>query len=534
MASDRWTASAIAFVLAAMLALPLAPQRAAAQEHGATATESHSADSKPADSKAADSKAGDGKAAEPRTGGAGVLALLPPDAVTSHTLTLNGRPLAYTATAGTFPLYGPTGERTAAVFYTAYVAKDASPTRPITFVFNGGPGAASAYLHLGLVGPKILDFGPSGRDGAHAALIDNPQSWLAFTDLVIIDPIGTGWSRTAKADDSSFFGVQADAQVMAKVIALYLARSGRSGSPKYLLGESYGGFRAAKTAQALRQSQGVIVAGVIMLSPLIDGSLIFGSNRYALGAALQLPSLAATELERRGAFTPQALSDAERFAMTDYLATLAGAAPTGEAARAFYAHIAELTGLSPELVTRTRGFVRDAFLKHLRERDQAVVSIYDAALTAPDPYPDGDGRGPDPVLEGFTRAYGGAFAAYARDTLGFKTDMTYQLLSMEVNNKWKWGESEGSRRQANASDDIRELLSLDPSFRLLVAHGYSDLITPYGVSRYVLDHLPRELADGRTALKLYRGGHMLYTIPASRAAFAADAKAFYEADGRKD
>ncbi|MGO4716596.1 S10 family peptidase [Bradyrhizobium sp. 2TAF24] len=494
----------------------------------------HAQEATAAEAKAADSKAGEARAGDSRAGAPGVLALLPADAVTHHTLPLGDRPLAYTATAGTVPLYGQNGERTAAVFYTAYVAKDAPANRPITFVFNGGPGAASAYLHLGLVGPKILDFGPSGRDGAHAALIDNPQSWLAFTDLVIIDPVGTGWSRTVKADDAGFFGVQADAQVMAKVIALYLARNGRSGAPKYLLGESYGGFRAAKTAQALRQSQGLIVAGVIMLSPLIDGSLIFGSNRYALGAALQLPSLAATELERRGAFTPQALTEAERFAMTDYLTTLAGAAPAGDAARAFYDRVAALTGLSPDLVTRTRGFVRDAFLKHLRERDQAVVSIYDAALAAPDPYPDSDGRGPDPVLEGFTRAYGGAFAAYARDTLGFKTDMTYQLLSTEVNNKWKWGESEGSRRQANAADDIRELLSLDPSFRLLVAHGYSDLITPYGVSRYVLDHLPRELANGRTALRLYRGGHMLYTIPASRAAFTADAKAFYESDGRRD
>lgn len=461
---------------------------------------------------------------------AGVLALLPPDSVTEHTATIDGRPLAYTATAGTLNLYGQTGDRTAAIFYTAYVAKDAPADRPVTFVFNGGPGAASAYLHLGLVGPKILDFGPSGRDGANARLVDNAQSWLGFTDLVMIDPIGTGWSRTVKADDAAnFYGVRPDASTMAKAIALYVAHNNRAGVPKYLLGESYGGYRAAKTADALRQEQGLIVAGIIMVSPLLEGQLIFGANRYPLGAALQLPSLVATELERRNAFTREAMAEADRFALTDYLTTLAGPAPSGEAAQAFYARVAQLTGLPLDVVTRTRGFVRDAYLKQLRESSQSVVSRYDTTLVAPDPYPESQSeRGPDPVLDGFTRAYGGAFAAYARDELGFKTEMTYQLLATDVNGKWKWDNGGGgSRAQAGISDDIRELLALDPSFRLMIAQGYSDLITPYGVSRYVVDHLPPSLAAGRVALKLYRGGHMLYTVGPSRLAFTADAKAFY-------
>ena len=137
------------------------------------------------------------------------------------------------------------------MFYTAYVAKDADAARrPLTFAFNGGPGAASVYLNLGLAGPRIVDFGPDGRDGAAAKLVDNPDSWLAFTDLVMIDPIGTGWSRTAKPDDAkAFWGVRSDANVLAKVIALYVAKNSRGASPKYLLGESYGGFRAAKVAR---------------------------------------------------------------------------------------------------------------------------------------------------------------------------------------------------------------------------------------------------------------------------------------------
>src|SRR6202011_1815284 len=208
--------------------------------------------------------------------------------------------------------------RTAALFYTAYVAKSAGANRPVTFVFNGGPGAASAYLHLGLGGPKILEVGSDGRDAAAARLRDNPQTWLAFTDLVLVDPIGTGWSRAAKPDNTGFYGVGSDAQAMAKAIALYLAHTGRTAAPKYVLGESYGGFRALKVARALHENQGLVVSGIIMVSPLIDGSLVFGGDHLALKAAVQLPSMAAAELERRHAFTPEALAAAERFALTEY------------------------------------------------------------------------------------------------------------------------------------------------------------------------------------------------------------------------
>jgi len=462
-----------------------------------------------------------------RPQGPGVLSLLPSDSVTEHTLEADGVKLAYTATAGTLNLYEQSGERSAALFYTAYVAKGAGANRPVTFVFNGGPGAASAYLHLGVVGPKILEFGPDGRDAAAARLRDNPQTWLTFTDLVLIDPIGTGWSRTAKPDNTGFFNVNADAQVIAKAIALYLAHAGRTASPKYLLGESYGGFRAAKVARSLQESQGLVVSGIVMVSPLIEGALVFGGDRLALNAALQLPSMAAAELERRHALTPEALAEAERFAMNEYLTTLAGPAPQGEAARAFYAKVAQMTGLPVDLVEKSRGFVRGAYTKRVREGAREIVSAYDASFAVPDAFPESQSEhGADPILDGLTRAYGGAFVGYARDELGFKTEMTYQLLAREVSGKWDWG---GRRSSPDASGDLRELLALTPSFKLMVANGYTDLVVPYAVSRYVLDHIPPIGAPGRLALKLYRGGHMFYTNTASRAAFTADAKAFYGA-----
>jgi carboxypeptidase C (cathepsin A) len=460
----------------------------------------------------------------------GVLALLPEDSVTEQSLALgDGRQLAYRATAGTLDLFDQNGERSAELYYTAYVLKDAAAERPVTFVFNGGPGAASAFLHLGLVGPKVLDFGPSGHDGARARLVSNPRSWLEFTDLVLIDPVGTGWSRAARRQSSEkFWGVDRDAESLAKAVALYIAENGRSGSPKYLLGESYGGFRAVKLARALQEDQGIIINGIVMVSPLLEGPLMFRADRFALGAALRLPSLAAAELERQGALTPDAIAEAERFALTDYLTTLAGPPPQGEAGRTFYGRVAELTGLPLQVIERSRGFIRDTYAKQARDGAPVVVSAYDAGYVVPDPYPESRSeRGPDPVLDGFVRAYGGAFAAYARDELGFKTEMTYKLLAGEVSGRWEWGH-ERSLAQASVDDDLRELLALNRSLRVLVAHGTSDLVTPYSVSRYVIDHLPAGLAE-RVELKLYRGGHMAYTIPETRIAMTADAKGFYGA-----
>jgi carboxypeptidase C (cathepsin A) len=462
--------------------------------------------------------------AEQHETGKGVLRLLPADAVTEHTIDTPRGKLAYTATAGTLAFYDQSGDQSAAVFYTAYVAKDVGANRPLTFVFNGGPGAASAFLHLGLVGPRILDLGPDGRDAATATLRDNPDTWLNFTDLVLIDPVGTGWSRTIKPDDGKhFWGIRADADSFAKAISLYVAKNNRGASPKYLFGESYGGFRAAKVARALQREQGIVTAGIVMLSPMLEGWLTFGDDESALRAALQLPSLAAAALERKNTFSPATLAEAEKFAMTDYLTTMAGAPPQGAAGKAFYGRVAQMTGLPVDVVTQARGFVADAFVKSLSPEGK-IVSRYDANFAVDDPYPENrSARGPDPILDGVSRAYGGAMAAYARNELGFKTEMTYSLLSSDVTGHWDW---QGGRLQASAEDDLRTLLAFSPSFRLLIAHGYSDMITPYGMTRYVLDHLS-SATPGRAQLKLYRGGHMIYLDAQSREAFSADAAAFY-------
>jgi len=504
--------------LTAVIALGLAVTASAAQERG----------SRDADRNNSHDDARQHASEHREQSGLGVLALLPGDSVTEHSIDLPSGKLAYTATAGTFALFDQSGERSAGIFYTAFVVKsaNAAAARPVTFVFNGGPGAASAFLNLGMVGPRIAEFGLNGHDGSKVRLIDNTDTWLPFTDLVLIDPVGTGWSRAAKPDDNrSFWSVHSDAQSMAKVIALYVAKNGRANSPKFILGESYGGFRAAKVARALQSEQGIVVSGILMLSPTLESAFQFGGDHFALGAALQLPSLAAAELERQDAFSQQALADAEHFAITDYLTTLAGPPLQGEAAKSFYARVANMTGLPADIIAQSNGFIHDAYVKSLDAGKHKIVSHYDATFASDDPYPTSPvARGPDPILDGLVRAYGGAFVGYARDELGFKTDMTYNLLASDVSGKWDW---EQGRGQASVTDDLRVLLALTPSFRLMIAHGYSDMVTPYAISRYVLDHLPT--FEGRATLKLYRGGHMFYLDPSSRKAFTADARPIYAA-----
>lgn len=461
----------------------------------------------------------------------GIFSLLPADASSEHVLPTTEGALPYTATAGTLDLIGQDGNRTAKIFYTAYVAKDRKPGRPLTFAFNGGPGAASAYLHLGLVGPKVLEFGKSGDDGTMPALKDNPDSWLAFTDLVLIDPVGTGWSRAVSNEAAgSYYQVRQDAESLAKAIALYTQRNERMDAPKYLLGESYGGFRAAKVATAMRDSQSMLVSGMVMLSPLLEGRFLANSDD-PLNAALQLPSLAAAELERRGRFTAERLHEAERFAMGDYLVSLAGPSPSGAAADDLYQRLSGLTGIPKDAIARSRGFVGDIYAKQMAGNGR-IVSSYDASYAVADAYPEAAySQNDDPILDGYTRAYGSAFAAYARNDLGFRTEMTYTLLNNDVNRRWEWNGNRGGdvRALASASTDLRDLLSVIPSFRLMVAHGYSDALTPYGASRYVIDHLPPALAAGRAGLKVYRGGHMFYSKPESRKTFAEDVRDFYSA-----
>jgi carboxypeptidase C (cathepsin A) len=475
--------------------------------------------------------AGEEKAAKPAT----VPPTPPPDAVTHHRLGSAGDE-TYTATAGTIALKDDKGEKEADIFYVAFTLDNAdTATRPITYAFNGGPGAGSAYLNIGALGPRVLDFGPAGRPEPTVDHVsDNPDSWLPFTDLVFIDPAGTGFSRAVSEDAAKkLYAVGADLEALAQVIRLHLVRSDRLSSPVYLVGESYGGFRAARLAQSLAREQGIAPAGAMLISPVIEFRLMTGDRFDVLSWALRLPAYAAVAREAKGALTPEMMEDAERFAMGDYLVGLAAAPQAmGEP---FYARIAQVTGLDEATVARWNGRVpAGAYAKALRRSDGQIVSRYDGSVAVPDPDPASSYGEDDPVLEGTIPPFTRAFTAYAKDELGVSTDLSYRLLSNEVNRHWQWregngGEGQGDRRDIGAAEALARALSLQSHLKLLIAHGLTDLTTPYMMSRYVIDHLPAKLTSERVSLKLYPGGHMMYLRSASRHLLHDDAAAFYAA-----
>jgi carboxypeptidase C (cathepsin A) len=466
--------------------------------------------------------------ATPPTAKAEVSRLYPADAVTRRTLQQGATRLAYTATAGTLPLTGAKGEVAAHVFFVAYTLDGKGPERPITFVFNGGPGAASAYLHLGAIGPRVVSFSADGATALQPVqLADNPDTWLDATDLVFVDPVATGYSRSAAGTDEAdraYFGADKDADAMADVIRLYLTRNGRTLAPVFLAGESYGGFRAALLAGRLAGG-GVSLKGVHLISPALEFSMLRG-NRYALlPLALALPSIAATHLERRDGIqgSLDSLREVERFARSTYLVHLAaGMKPDPEIDRA----LAGYTGLAPDVIASQLSRVSVRTFTHEYEKDgNRVLSRYDATVSVPVPRRS-DIRF-DPILDGAVTVLTPAFTQYARVELGYRTDLEYRLLNREVSGRWDFGTSATRQGFAGSMDELQKARAHIRTLGVLITHGYTDLVTPYGVSQYLIDQLAPIDGARPIELKVYRGGHMMYLRPTSRAAMAADARAFY-------
>ncbi len=459
--------------------------------------------------------------------------LLPADSVTQHEITIAGRKLAYTATAGTIDLKDAEGETTAEIFYVSFTLANAGDAehRPVTYLFNGGPGAASAYLDIGAIGPRVLNFPGDGAPiPTSTKVVDNPDTWLPFTDLVFIDPVGTGFSRALDPDKAQkeFWGVDQDIAALGDVIRLHLAKTGRLTSPVYLAGESYGGFRVSRLAEVLATRHGVAPAGIIMVSPIIEFGLAFGGPLNPLPWALRLPSYAAARLGDK-ALDPGALDEVENFALHDYVTMLVAGPSQGDAAKPIYDKIAQFTGLDPASIAKWQGRIPlDEYLNELRERDGLVLSRYDARVSEVNPNPWNFDAYDDPVLDGTIGPFTSAFIAYSRDELGFKTDQPFELLNNDVNRHWDWGGERSTNFTVGASNSLRRGLALEPKLRVMIAHGISDLETPYMMSRYIKDHMPEELG-ARIALKLYLGGHMLYLRPQSRDRLHADAAQFYGA-----
>ncbi|MGO9674513.1 MAG: S10 family peptidase [Methylocella sp.] len=457
---------------------------------------------------------------------------LPAPASTQHALELPGRSLHFHAIAGAVPLVdAQSGEPQADVSFVAFLLDGAdAATRPISFIVNGGPGAASAWLDLGALGPWRLNFGaPPYSPSAAPIPIDNVDTWLDFTDLVFIDPPGTGYSRIlAKGDGARrhFYSVEGDIEALAVVIRKWLAENKRLDSPKFIVGESYGGFRAPKLARRLQDQEGVGVSGLVMISPVIDFGWFEGANN-PLTFATRLPSQAAAARGLEGADGREKLADVEAYAAGPYMTDLLRGERDPAALARMSEAVARLTGLDPAFVRRLGGRIDPA--SFARERDRAegkVSSLYDAGVTGFDPSPHvASSEYSDPVLDAVKTPLASAMADLTAGRLGWRVDARYEILNEAVSRQWDW---DGGRGKTQALSDMKQALALDPRFRVLIAHGLTDQVTPYFASKLLIDQIP-PLGDAeRLRLKVYGGGHMLYLHDASRAALREDARRLIE------
>ena len=463
---------------------------------------------------------------------------------TRHKLEWNGKTCEYTARAGTMALKDEAGEEKARIFYVSYeLEAEERRKRPVTFAFNGGPGAASVWLHLGALGPVKVELGEDGRvKPPPARLSANPHSWLPFTDLVFVDPVGTGFSREEPSDGQSgesFYGVQEDIESVGEFVRLYLTRGERWLSPKFLVGESYGAVRAAGLSKHLHEEFGIALNGVVLVSPALDFDTILFGSPNDLPYPLFLPSYAATA-RYHGLLAPEwrqkpleeLLAEVEEFALGEYLGALArgGGLSKAEEERVA-AKLAAYTGLDPKLV-RLAGLrvPQSRFVKELLRDRRRIVGRMDSTVTGPDPEPVNHPHAAyDPSLEPLYGPFSTGINAYLRQDLEFETDLPYEFLNAEVNRSWDWGSSSNrSQGYVDFSDALHDALLVNPWLRVLVAGGYYDLATPYFTVQYALDRmrLEPELQDN-ISFEKYEGGHMMYTRQDVLSRFTDRAREFY-------
>ncbi|MGD0390852.1 MAG: peptidase S10, partial [Tepidisphaeraceae bacterium] len=358
--------------------------------------------------------------------------------VTHHSLAIGPTTIDYQALAGTMMVKDDAGKPRANFFFVAYLKEPAgrSEDRPITFVFNGGPGAAAVWLHLGAAGPKRVELGADGIPSAPPhRLIDNDQTWLDSTDLVFIDPVGTGFSRPAEGQKASeFYGVQPDLDSISDFIRLFLTRYERWNSPKFLAGESYGTTRAAALSAKLLDGYGIDLNGIILISTVLNMATLDPGDGNELPFALYLPSYTAIALYHHKLQTTdedRLLGEVREYALHDYVQALAkGGALTKEERADVVAHLARYTGLTPDLIDRANLRIDPGtFRKQLLSDSRLVLGRFDARITGLDADPLASDPQYDPSLSLYLPVYTGTFNDYVRRQLKFESDLKYGVLN---------------------------------------------------------------------------------------------------------
>ena len=450
---------------------------------------------------------------------------LPEDSTSKQSVTVNGRTLSFTATAGSLRLFNQSGEPQADIAYTAYQLDGTEPrSRPVTFFFNGGPGASSAYLQLGCAGPWRLPIeGEGAMSSASPELKPNAETWLDFTDMVFVDPVDTGYSRFVSGDGDThknFFTVDGDVNALAVVIRRYLEKYDRLLSPKFIVGESYGGIRGPKMVRELQTQQGVGINGLILISPLLDFREFSGTS--LLQYAISLPSMAAIAREAKHPVTRADMADVESYARGEFLTDLIKGEADKEATTRLADRVSALTGIDQAVTRRLAGRLGiSEFRREFDRRDGKVAGRYDGSVLGFDPDPDSsDSHFSDPSGDTLIAPLTSAAVDLTTRTLKWRPDGPYRLLNRSIS--WDYGRG---INPVQSNSDLRQILALDPKLKLLVGHGLFDLATPYFGSKVQLDQLPAYASADRVKLVVYPGGHMFYSREASRRAFRTEAEA---------
>lgn len=467
--------------------------------------------------------------------------------VTHHEIKVNGKLLKYTATVGRLPIKDVGGNTEAQMFYVAYTLDGADPTtRPVTFAFNGGPGSASIWLHMGALGPRKVVLQPEGwMPAAPYRLMDNPYTPLDRTDLVFIDAIGAGWSRPADLEKAKkFWSVKGDIEAFGEFVRLYITRNDRWSSPLYLLGESYGTTRAAGVSGYLTD-KGIVFNGVTLLSEVLDFQTLRFARRNDEPFFLTLPSYAMVAAYHKklapelNADLPKLRSEVESFVWTTYAPLLAkGDAMTAVERQLLIDGLARYTGLRKELIDQENLRIDvPTFTRNLLADRKLIVGRLDGRYSGPDPMPSPNGfDGPaffDPSGSQTGPPFTAVFNDYVRRELNYKTDVPYYVFAQETPGlggegfHWDWGSAEEG--WPDTATPLRSAMTKNPYLKVLVMEGYYDLATPYFAANYTMDHLalPPEYRKN-LSFATYEAGHMMYTHADSLAKLKKDLEKFID------
>ena len=474
----------------------------------------------------------------------GSAAFVEKPSVTEHQIQIGGQTVSYKATAGTMLLKNDKDEPAARVYYTAYTRTDVPDAgkRPVSFIYNGGPGSSSAWLHMGAFGPKRVvtsDAAPTPPPPYDVA--DNPNSLLDKTDMVFIDPVGTGFSHTVgKGKNEDFWGVDQDIDSLTQFVSKYVSENNRWNSPKFLIGESYGTFRSAALVNSIQSKENMAFNGVVLMSSVLDFSTLSFPRGADMPYVLYLPTYAATAayhglVKDRPANLDTFLAQAKEFATGEYAAALMKGSKLGEAERAAVAEkLAHFTGLSEDYLLKSDLRVPlPQFMAELQRSRGLITGRLDSRFSGPAGDLIQSGTDRDPQSDAVSGAFTAAFNSYVRNELKYNPDRRYDLLNYTANAEWSWDRDGQEAAYPNVEDDLVQAMLANPNLKIEVENGLYDLATPFFATEYTMDHLglPPSLRDN-IHLNNYDAGHMMYLREQDLAKLKNNIAAFIDRNAR--